>query len=245
MKDITIIIPTTAIPSQPSTEIIERVIASIRAWFPTEPILLCFDGMARHIRKIDGREENYNEYIRRCRQLCVDKWVNVKAIVFSRWEHQSGIVRKMLSIISSKYILFHEHDCAFRLDRSEPRWDTIFKALDSGQTNLVRLPHWEEGVWPEHDHLTTGSFDLDEAKFICTQQFSGWPFITTAVFMHRMITLMPVGYPLFLEVYLYEYCMREPEWFKISIYCPGFPNQRFTHLNGRQGDPPCPNVLGS
>ena len=64
---ITVIVPTSVIPSHPSTSIIEKTIADIRSQLPNAEIIITIDGL-RDEQK--DRHGDYQEYIRRLLWMC-------------------------------------------------------------------------------------------------------------------------------------------------------------------------------
>jgi hypothetical protein len=239
MRDVAIFIPTCAIPVHPSTELIQKVLRSVRYWFADEPIYLACDGVARHIRDIPGRIENYEEYIKNVEALALP---NVHIRKFDRWMHQTGMARAVLPEIQQRFLFFVEHDTVI-LDR-DIHWDTILSVLSSEDANLVRLSYWEAGIHPEHEHMSLGEFYRDGVRFVRTSQFSGWPNIATTDFYRKMVDRVPVPLPVHFETFLYGPAAADPDWFKIVVYCPEGPCQRFWHLDGRRieegkRDPAC------
>lgn len=244
MRDLAVIIPTCAIPIHPSTSMIERVVASIRVHFPTEPIHLLCDGIAHHIREIPGRIENYEEYLLRCWRLVESgAWQNVHLHRFGPWSHQVQMTQKVLKEVREKFVFFVEHDTVIRDDRPI-NWDAIFGALEAGEAKLVRLSYWDAGVHPEHEHMSLGEFERGGSRFVRTSQFSGWPNVSTAEHYRWMCSLVPEPLPVHFETYLYGPCAARPDEFGVAVYCPEPPSQRFLHLDGRRieegkRDPAC------
>lgn len=237
-QSIVFICPTAAIPSHPSSAIIEEVVASVRVFFPTAPFYLCFDGIAEYLRVIPGRATAYAQYYKKCEELCESGvWTNVHLRRFEKRTQQAEMTRQVLNEITQPYFFFIEHDTPLRTER-EFHWATMRSVLDDGDANMIRLSYWEEGVHEAHQHLTRGSFYRDGVEFVRTEQYSQWPNMSTCAFYRKMLAdKIPPGTETMIEIYLYGPCAADPEYFNVVVYCPGEPNQRFHHRNGRNGDP--------
>src|SRR5262245_8616607 len=111
MRDeITVVMPTSPIPSNPSTDIIEQTIESVRAQPDLEncEIVVGFDGVRP--QQVELRQRNYNEFKDRILWKMNHEMHNVLPLVLDQWGHQANSVRAMLEKVRTPNILFMEHD---------------------------------------------------------------------------------------------------------------------------------------
>lgn len=183
-ESITVIVPTSVIPSHPDTAIIEETIKNIRIQLPTAEVIITFDGI-RDQQK--DRTADYEEYIRRVLWLCNNEWENVLPVVYREHNHQARMLRDVLSKVRTPYILYVEHDAPVVPDR-EIQWEALKKVMDSGEADVIRLHH-EEKVLDDHKHLMFGCCpeQLGEAWLHKTMQWSQRPHIARVSFYERIL----------------------------------------------------------
>lgn len=231
---ITILIPTSPIPSHPDVAITEAVINSARFHFPRAEIILMFDGVRP---QMEHRRGQFEEYTRRMLYKCEHEWHNVFPMVFTRHCQQAMLVRAALEAVKTPLVFFIEHDTPIVTDRLID-WKSIVEVLQSGEANMVRL-YYFEGIHREHQYLMRDTVELHGSRFVKTIQYSQWPNLATVEFYKRILTdhFSPDQIAM-IETVMYSPVV-ENSWdkFKIVIYTPDGNAQRFTHLNGRAGDP--------
>lgn len=223
MNDITVIIPTSPIPSHPSTRIIETVITSIRWHLPDVLICILCDGVRA---ELGHRFFQYDDYLK-----AMGGWRGYGQMMWEMHKehrHQAGMLKDFLSDIKTPLFLFCEHDTV--LDEKPINWDAITKLLLSGDANTVRL-YWHETIHPEHLHL----FGDRVGDFVKTTQWSGWPFIgRTDFYKGLMVDYFSGNDRQMLESGLYGPVVESPwEKFRTWVYAPQPDAIRFHHLNGR------------
>jgi hypothetical protein len=115
-KDITIVVPVSPIPSHPKTHILDETLESIRHHFPTEDIIVTFDGVRS---EQDDRRSDYEEHIRRI------LWKHdIIPYIFENHKHQIGMMREVIDQIQTPLLMYVESDCPIVTD--EPiEWDKI------------------------------------------------------------------------------------------------------------------------
>lgn len=244
MAVITVLVPTSPIPSHPDTRIIDETIASIRAHIGSE-IIIMIDGVRpeqEHFRK------NYQEYIRRVLWKCNNEWENVTPLLFEEHTHQANMTRKALLYVKSPLILFVEHDTPITPDREIP-FPKFVDALTSGKANLIRLHH-EALVLDVHRHLMIGE---PEDNLWATFQWSQRPHLATTEFYQRILAdYFPPEARTMIEDNMYgklEEAYRNrgrAGWneFKVWIYTPEGDIKRSYHLDGREGLPKWEETFG-
>jgi hypothetical protein len=169
--NLTILIPTSPIPSHPSTDIIMETLKKIRGKFG-DRIILMIDGIREEQK---DRSEAYNEYIRRLLTIC-QRDGNAYPMLFKEHTHQVEMTRQALEKVSSKNILFTEHDTP--LCEYIPM-DKVFELLET--ENVVRLNH-EAYIHPEHEYLY-----LSRGEFSKTAQWSQRPHFARTDFYKRIL----------------------------------------------------------
>jgi hypothetical protein len=166
---ITVMIPTSPIPSHPSTEIIEETIASVRAQLPDCEIIIMMDGVRSEQQ---DRAPDYSEYKRRLLWKANTEWSNVLPIHFNEHGHQATITREALKLVKTPLVFFVEHDTPII---GEIDWSGLARVTMSGEAGVIRLNH-EASILPEHQHLViNGPADVDGVPLVRTQQWSQRP----------------------------------------------------------------------
>jgi hypothetical protein len=79
--DVTIVVPTSYIPSHPSTKIIDETIKNIRFHFPNNEIILQIDGIREEQKQY---EDQYNEYKNKVLWKCLHEYKNILPIIFDK-----------------------------------------------------------------------------------------------------------------------------------------------------------------
>lgn len=226
-NEITILIPTSPIPSHPSTAIIDEVISGLRGYFPTAKIILMCDGVRA---SVEHRRGQYSEYLLNLAKYINDPNLTLK--VFQDPTQQAWMTRETLKEVTTPFVLFNEHDAVLRHDPSID-WNAIFHLLQTDDANLVRFYHWDR-IWWEHEYLMRDHFLFEGVEFVRTVQFSGWPLVAKTDYFRRLMTdyFAPTERKM-IETGLYgPLCSAPWEVHKMVIYYPEKANT-FAHRNGR------------
>ena len=239
---ITVIIPTSPIPSHPSTAMIEATIHSIRHYLDCE-ILVMVDGVRPEQA---DREADYWEYVRRL-MLVAERLDNVTPIVSWTHKHQSGLMKTALDHVTTPFVFFVEHDCP--LDGQPIDFEGILSAMNHHDLNLMRFHH-ESHVLDEHRDLffeIEPDPDRPGAPFVRTMQWSQRPHIArTAFYVRLMAEYFGDGAITMIEDVLHgvsEFAHRKqpPEDWGLAVYAPSEGGMRRSlHLDGRSDDPKYP-----
>lgn len=231
--------PTSPIPTHPDTSILETTVASVRHWLPDAEIILTFDGLGpEHYH----RHDSYEEYIRRALWLADHGgWGPVRPELFSSHHHQSGMMRQVITEISTPLLLYVEHDAPLVTD--EPiDFDAAAQFLLSGRGDLLRFHH--ESVIPmEHRHMMHDGY-RHHCEVIRTTQWSQRPHLATRAFYSRILdSHFSWSDRTFIEdrmhgivdnAYL-RFGMLGWQQYRLHIYNPGGENlKRSYHLDGRK-----------
>lgn len=246
-KLITIIVPTSIIPSHPDTSMIEHTIADIRTQLPDSEIIITIDGLRA---QQSDRAADYQEYIRRLLWLCNHEWTNVLPVVFEEHMHQASMARESLKLVKTPLILYVEHDAPITPDR-EFEWSSLIYLVLNGTANVIRFCH-EELILPDYKHMM-----LDEkpqrpfnwVNMMRTMQWSQRPHLASTAFYRQMIDthFNPDSKTMIEDVMhgvVHSHVEREGEmgWnlWRLWIYCPDSDSlgiKRSYHLDGRGADP--------
>lgn len=228
-KAISVVIPTSLIPSHPSTAIIEETIEQARFHFPESQIVIMIDAVRPEQKQFEDR---YIAYIHNLIGKALRKERgNIKLVPFGTFTHQAGMLRKTMEIIDTELFVFMEHDTPLVTD--EPiEWELCARAILDGEVNLVRFLH-EAEIHPEHAHLMCGM--IFGRPLMRTIQFSARPHLTTKTFYRELLSHFSPEAKCFIEDKAHSICQGTWEDWKLSIYAPEGNKKRSYHTDGRAG----------
>jgi hypothetical protein len=245
--DVTIIVPTSYIPSHPSTKIIDETINNIRFHFPDNEIILQIDGIREEQRQY---EDQYNEYKNKVLWKCLHEYKNILPIIFDKHSHQTTMMKETIGLVETSLILYVEGDLPLRTDRLI-EWQKCFDLIGNDKANLIRF-YLREEVPMEHEHMMCGQEDI----FLKTVQWSQNPHLALTEYYRKFIlpNVKEINY-IEDEIYgkvqtdceylpnqtipsgdVYEFKIRNWEAHKMFIYYPDKGNNmsRVIHLDGRK-----------
>ena len=229
MKDlVTAVVLTSPVASNPSTNIIDTTLDSIRFWFPEIDIDLMFDGVRPEQSKmaLDYRTF-YHRVMLECRK-------GVRLFPSFAHRHQIGAMRDFIKSCDTPYIFFCEHDTPLVTDEYIPV-NQLIDGLAKGEFDFVRfLP--EAKIHPEHEHLMCGSMVVNGIPLRKTIQFSARPHLATKKFYERALARFTPCANCFVEDRMHSICQEEPwdDW-RMVIFEPSGNAKRSLHLDGRAG----------
>ncbi len=240
-NEITVVIPTSPIPSHPSTEVIEQTVASVRAQLPRADILITCDGVRS---EQSDRFSDYYDYLQRLNHLCAHVWTNVTPIHFTGHHHQANMARKALELVDTPCILYVEHDTPMT---GEIDWNSCVRAVRTGRANVIRY-HFEAFIPEPHRHmmLDVDPVDVEGAPLVRTVQWSQRPHLASTGFYRTMIdTYFGHESRTMIEdvmhgvVWTTSRKRRVAGWeqFRVWIYHPEGSIKRSENLDGRATDP--------
>lgn len=235
--NITAVIPVSPIKSHPEIGILTETLDSIRHHLPDAEMIVTFDGVRE---EQEDRRQDYEEAIRRTLWRLDHHYGRSLPLIFEVHEHQTGMMRRTLTEITTELILYVEQDTPLVTD--EPiDWAAITEFVLSGQSNCVRLHH--EGVIPkDHLHMMHGH----DGDFIRTSQWSQRPHIASVAYYRRIMdTCFSPDAKSFIEDFMHgvvDQAYRRDKlagWMqhRIHIWDPGTGNmKRSYHTDGRAGE---------
>lgn len=232
---VTVLIPTSPVPSNPSLHIIEETIASVRHHLPDAEILILCDGVRP---EQEHRRGDYEDFLQELCWKANFHYEGVTPIVFAGHEHQANMTRVGLDYVRTPFVLFVEHDTPLVTDLPID-WDGAYSVLAT-EGDVVRFHH-EANVHPEHEHL---SLDKEikyhgDFPYRRTKQWSQRPHLANANYYRRIIRdhFPPTGRTM-IEDKMHSVAQCDPDVHKIYIYHPDTGNiKRSYHLDGREDDP--------
>lgn len=234
-NQLTVLIPTSPIPSHPSTAILDETIANIRKYTDAE-IVIMFDGVHANL---EHRKSDYKQYIR----LVMDgidcgAYGNCKAIVFEQHEHQAIMTRKVLEHVTTPLIMFCEHD-------TSPIGDIPFQQICDMMEGSVVLNYIRFNIFhmilEEHEYLMMESGNVAGIPFRKTNQYSQRPHIARTDWYREILTkyFKPEDKTMIEDVMhgvVIEGHKIDGTDFGLAIYTPEGNQLRSYHSDGRGND---------
>lgn len=240
---VTVVIPTSPVPSHPSTEMIEATIARVRSYpdLAQAEVLILVDGV--HPR-LEHRHADYVEYTRRLIWRC--NWAPDLAgclpVVFDEHTHQAGMMRRALDLVRTPLVLFVEHDT---WPCGDIDWRGLARVVEDGAgacgVRVVRLQHYGGDIHPEHRHLLVDGERRDVAgvPLYRTRQWSQRPHLARADYYRALLAehFGPRDRTMIEDV-VHGPCA-ESSWerFGVAVYAPPGDMKRSDTCDGRGGDP--------
>lgn len=231
-SEITVVIPTSPLKSHPSTAIIDRAVASVRAQLPNAPIILTADGLRpQH----DARSAVYAAYKERVK----DRWGNMLFFDYPHHVHQCEMLGLALPFVFTELMLYYEHDWAL-LDHIQ--WDILSQLTLDRQYNVIKF-HADARIHPLHEHMMErrkiiawGSSEL--VGLIETRQWSQNPHLASTEWYRAVWEKYLRDKTDFIENQLVGVVGNSPwEDHKVAIYNPvDYGMERIAHLDGREGE---------
>ena len=239
---ITVLMPTSVIPSHPDTSMIAETIRSVRKQLPNAEIILMIDGVRQ---EQSDRKADYDEYVRRLIWKCNHEWTNVLPIVSINHQHQANITRMALGHVKTPAVLFVEHDTPLV---GEIDWDGLCDVVGSGDMNVIRLSHESNHLFDLYRDkmLDDGPVMYGNVPLVRTSQWSQRPHLAATAFYETIIDTYfgPESRTMIEDVMhgVVDYAYREQGevgWsrYKVAVYAPDGDIKRSDNLDGRKSDP--------
>lgn len=254
---VTVIIPTSPVPSNPDLSMIQTTIASVRERLPHAEILITCDGVRP---EQEHRRQAYEIF---CHELAM--WTNTEhnvcPWVFDQHLHQSGMLDRILAEVTTPYLLYVEADCPLE---GEIPFDDLLRAMKRDYLNSVRLYH-DVAVTEGSEHLFPLLHSTEErvgleALWTPTLQWSQRPHLAyTNWYRHVIETYFGPESRSFIEDHMHGVVLNglnrvvthgrgavlqprkhvEEAWqrWRMAVYSPEGSWKRSGHLDGRAGDP--------
>ena len=232
LRDVTIIMATSVLPSHPDTRIIDETVAAIRKHFPDNEIIMQIDGLREEQQ---DRKKDYDEYKNRVLWKCMHEWKNVLPVVFRNHEHQTNMMLDTINIIKTPILLYVEGDAPLTSDNID--WQKCLDMFEYDKANTIRF-HFEQQIPKEHSHLMFGLED----NFMKTSQWSQRPHLSRVTY-YKDEVLQKAWKGTFIEDGFHGVVIEDCKihgdlgWskHKLWIYHPEGGIRRSYHLDGREG----------
>lgn len=242
----TVLIPTSPIPSNPDTRIIDTTVESIRERLPHAEIVVMVDGVRP---AQEHRRAAYDEFVQRLNWLCGHSWHNVVPVVSGTLRHQSGMTRRAIRTVRTPLTMFVEHDMPLTGDIPFDRIVAVL--LEHLALDVVRLSFnhdWE----PAHEHMRIDAAPVEIGGLPVkrTWQWSQNPHVATTAYYREIMEQYVTEEPRFVEEVMSGVCAGA--WIdhgmtgwgrhRIGVYAPEGNLARCYHLDGRGTDPAYPGA---
>ena len=233
-----VIVPTSPIPSHPSTEVIEETLDSIRMHTDADIIIQC-DGVREEQESMRG---DYERYLHRLTWLALHKYDNVVLEYHSLHTHQVGMMRASFEALREDVILYVEHDTPLVVDKDIPLGD-LANLISSGEVDVIRF-HYESSIPESHKYLMMGDVVEIGADYPLqrTKQWSQRPHLASSEYYRKLLEVFSPDAKSMIEDRIHGYVIDEVNAGKegdhrIYIYHPEENIKFSTHTDGRKDDP--------
>lgn len=235
---VTVIMPTSPIPSNPSIRMIGDTLDSIQDRLPGCEIVIVADGVRA---EQEDRRADYEEFKRRLLVESNFYRADILPIVMDEHVHQANATREALEWVRTPLVLFVEHDTPLVGDIP---FDELAAVIMAGEANLIRLHH-EASVLEPHQHLMVDHEprDVMGVPLLGTIQWSQRPHLAATSFYRQTIRrYFGRKSRTMIEDVMHgvvQTAAREGAWgmFRLFMYAPDGDMKRSTHLDGRGDDP--------
>ncbi len=219
MDNITVVVPTSYIPSHPSTKILDETLSSIRTHLPTARIIVTCDGLQA---KDALHRAEYGDYM--------DAISGVNIIRrYAQHVHQSGMLFDILALVETPLMLYLEHDWVLGFPIE---WGLLEEAILAGPANYVKF-YQGFRIHPLHEHMMVGRLLFKDVPLIQTLQYSANPHLASTAW-YRSLKSFFRGQTDYIENLLHGPIATAPwEDYKLTIYNPIQGDmKRSYHLDG-------------
>ena len=231
MKDITVLITCSPMPSHPATDVLDMTVLSIRERLPDSPIIFMFDGLPADKMQFKTAYEEFKQHM----LWQINQMGNALPLVFDEHMHQSGMVREALKHVQTPMVLFCEQDTPLHNDIP---FDRLAETITTGYCNTIRF-HFEATIPTEHEHLMLDKTPIDilGVSFIRTRQWSQRPHLSSTKYYQHICDSYFSDRPMFIEHIMYGIISEGGDNYdehRLHIYAPKGTLVRSKHLDGRR-----------
>ena len=172
-NNVTVLMSSSPIKTNPSTEVIEKSIESIKRQLPDCEIIIMADGVREEQQELD---QDYQEFLRRVLWKCNLEWDNVTCVVYNDHLHQLEMTRRTVEKVTTDLVAFMEHDMLFHDKFID--WDNILKLLRTEKLDVMRF-YFDRQLEKLHDYLMleTDPIEIDNVPLVRTGQWSQRPHV--------------------------------------------------------------------
>lgn len=234
-NEITILMPTSPVPSNPSLDKITQTIESVRFHHPFADILILCDGVRPEQQE---RKADYEMFLQRLLWKANFEWTNVYPIISRTFQHQANMTRLGLEYVTTDLVLFVEHDIPLVTDMPID-WDGINRLVRSEDIDILKFSFEAMGIHPEHEHMALDReiVNLHGVPVRRTVQWSQRPHVArTDYYRHIIREWFPLSSRTMIEDRLHGVAQDFPDQFRLASYMPEGSKVRCFHIDGRETD---------
>ena len=234
MKDkLTILIPTSPIPSHPSTRVLDETIDKL--WEYPElrdcKIIIMLDGIHE---SLEHRKSDYEGF-----KNNINRTSNIVTIDYGEHTHQAEMTKKAISDhVKTPLVMFVEHDTS---PIGEIPFERICEmVIHSNDINYIRF-HIFDRILEEHEHLMIGKEFQMDVPFVRTIQWSQRPHIAKTEWYKDILSRFFHGDKTMIEDVMHSivqesYFKEQEDHFGLGIYAPDGNMLRSYHSDARGDD---------
>lgn len=234
-EQLTILMPTSPVPSNPSLDKITQTIESVRFHHPTADILILCDGVRP---EQDDRRANYETFVADLLWKANTSWTNVYPVVSDTWQHQANLTRKGLGYVNTNLILYVEHDIPLVTDMPID-WDACTRIVRRGDIDMLKFSFEAMGIHPEHEHMAIDKEIqiVDDCPIRRTVQWSQRPHIARINWYRALLERnFPPSCRTMIEDRMHSVAQEFPDHYRLATYMPKGSKVRCFHIDGREDD---------
>lgn len=234
-SDITVLMSTSPVPTNPDTSNIEASIASVRKQLPDSEIIIMVDGVREEQKE---REPDYQEFVRRLLWKVNFEMENVIVLINEGHCHQLEVTRRALPYVTTPLVAFVEHDMF--LKEKEIPWEKIVETLKSDKLDVLRF-YFDDIIEPLHAYLMVDMepSEVNGIPVVKTGQWSQRPHVAkTDMYEYLLHKYASPDANCMIEDALHGYIadkFLKKGWnnLKIGIYAPEGGYSYAYHVDGR------------
>ncbi len=241
VNPVTVLMSTSPVVTNPSTEVIEIVIDTIRKQLPDAEILIMCDGVRPEQSYL---QDNYDEFLRKLLWKANLEWENITPIVYKDHLHQLEMTKQTLDKVNTELVLFVEHDMPF-YDRPID-WKNTIKLVQSDKIKVMRY-HFEAVIPEPHYYLMLDQepITIDKVSLIRTAQWSQRPHLLKVETYRELLSKWTTANANCMiedaiHGHIVDDVLEHDNWdkYRIAIYAPDLPTGFCFayHIDGRQGE---------
>lgn len=234
-NQLTVLIPTSPIPSHPSTAILDETISNIRKYTDAK-IIIMSDGV--HDSLIN-RELDYVDYLMQIEHHRLKDYGDCILVHREEHDHQAIMTRQALIAINTPLVMFCEHDTS---PIGEIPFQQICDMVEGcGEVNCIRFNIFEQ-IPEEHNYLMLGSDNKCGIPIQRTIQWSQRPHIARTEWYREILSKwFKPDHKTMIEDVMHgvvqtEYEKHGKDTFGLAIYTPEGNQLRSYHSDGRGSD---------
>lgn len=236
---VTVLMSTSPIKTNPSTEVIEKVIQTVRWQLPEAKIVIMADGVREEQEHFRA---DYEEFLRKVLWKANLEWDNVSVLISERHLHQTEMTKRALETVTTQLVLFVEHDMPFY--EREIDWENTIKLVQSNKIKVMRY-HFENTIPEPHNYLMLDKqpIVIDGVPLIRTAQWSQRPHLVKTDFYKELLdthTTKKANCMIEDAVYgrIADNILNLNGWddYRMAIYAPEDGFCFAYHLDGRLGE---------